>query len=363
MCLYSAFGTRRHNSQRIMTEQFGLEVTSGMNESIIPNLQKLQQSNQFYKYSDLCRNLNLPLKSGKSKQIQLDKIQNYCDMTTDKTHYPTLYKIDNVYPDAFILYNSSTYQYLFEAAIYQAFLSNDSKPLYLTNIELLKLFQEVNDNFAYSFNREKMAKISNLTNQDYNYMVDISQVVYKILRRWTMTKIDNMFNRHCIDKQRGYRLYSLIPDTEYYVYHNVHKGSEIEKWCMEIYNQAIRDCLPKGWDGEWVGEWQWENFQRQVRKAVKEKSNEDYVDLKPIMILSPATEVWMKDRLMEIYHQVPGLDKINKEACHKILVTSQLDKHSMDRRKEYIDINMAVSPNIKFRDILYDKNKKNPREE
>ena len=51
------------------------------------------------KYSELCRKLDLPVKTGNSKMAQLSNLENYCDMEIID-NYPTKYKIIHTYPEA-----------------------------------------------------------------------------------------------------------------------------------------------------------------------------------------------------------------------------------------------------------------------
>lgn len=305
------------------------------------------------KYSELCRRLNIPAKAGNSKKPQLEEIRLYCDLEEDKSRYPTRYIVKEVYPIVFDLriHNNNKYQVLFEAVLYQAFLRNHSEPLHLSNMEMLRLFQEVNENFAYACNREHMDRLSEIMQQDFQYMTDIGQIVYKILRQWTRRKVQAMEKRKIILTRPGFRLYSSHVGQygEYILGHKVWPDSNTEKLCQEVYSQAVQEVLPEDWAGEWVNEKLWAKFESRLKELIRAKSKNTYVDLKTIIILSPPSESWLKDRLQEIYKAIPALDEINNEACDKILTTSQLDTMTNVQRRNFVEYNIKQNPAVSFR--------------
>ena len=61
-------------------------------------------------------------------------------------------------------------------------------------MELLSLFHEVNENFSYSCNTGYM----NLLGSNYRTLNEMSQIVYKILKRWTSRRMEQMEKRMII---------------------------------------------------------------------------------------------------------------------------------------------------------------------
>ena len=106
------------------------------------------------KYSELCTAVDMPLRNGDSRSSQLDTIRNYCQLDTVNNVYPTRYIVQEVYPEADALINEldkDSYQAAFEAALYQIFLKTNCATIYASTSNLLRMFQEVNDNFSCYF--------------------------------------------------------------------------------------------------------------------------------------------------------------------------------------------------------------------
>lgn len=307
------------------------------------------------KYSQLCKKINLKIKSSDSKTAQLNDLQMYCQL--NKLDGPTRYVVEEVYDDVVlglgILNKNNKYQLLFEAAIYQAFLNNNGEPLWLSNMEMLKLFQEVNENFSYACNSEAMRKLG----EEFAYMAEMSQVVYKILRQWTKRRIEFMEKRDIVILRKGYRLYIQCYGQygPYKVSHNVSIGSQEEKICQEIYEQAVKEKMPEQWEGEWVPDWKWVDFERHIGKLTKERFDNEYCDLRHITIISPPTKEWLESRLMETYSKIEDLTGINQEACQKIMTTTQLDKNTGEERRKFVEVNMAIRPTISLKEKLKEK--------
>lgn len=318
-----------------------------INESIIPKLQNIISKE--LKYRQLCEALNINYKYGNSKSHQLNQLSLYCDY--DILDNPTRYIINRVYDDAIIsqINGNNRFQDLFEGALYQALLNNNNQPLYVSNMELLNLFNEVNENFSYSCNEYYMK----LLGGDYITLNEMSQIAYKILREWTIRRINQMEARRVIIKRQGFRLYSEL--NEYILTYNVPADSDTEKICQEIYDRAAKDTLPEDWHGEWTPAWRWENFEDRIKELVKEYFNGEYIDLKPINIIYPPREDYLREILNKIYEKIPELKNINDEAKKKIFETSQLNKFTGENRKMLIDVAIQENPNISLRQKIKER--------
>lgn len=322
------------------------------------------------KYKKLCEALDLPVKTSNSKRAQLNNLKMYCNLIElDK---PKRYLIKQVYDEELkalgLTNGKNKFQLMFEAAVYQAFLKNDGAPLYFSNMDAIKLFREVNDNFTYACNPESMK----LMGEEYEYMPEVGKIIYRILRQWTMRRIDFMHERHTALKETGYRLYKNkeYKGHKYVTFINVPKDSEMAKQCQAIYNRAVEEIMPEGWgvkdDDEdelfevesedekekkksgkyWVPEHLWLTFENRISELVREAFNGQFDTLKPIMILKPPTSEYVKEKLEKMCRELQALTHINAEACQKALTTSQLDHISNDQKKLFIEINM--NPKTKF---------------
>lgn len=330
--------------------------------------QRLQLiQSQELSYSKLCKALELPTKAGDSKVKQFNDLQCYCQI--EKLSSPTRYVVTEVY-DGQILgilsANSNKFQLFFDSAMYKAALANRGQPLYLSHTDVLKLFEEVNDNFSYACDIEKMAKIG----EEYVYMVPMSQTVYKILWRWNKRRLEQMNARGVILLGQGYRLY--IPKWNangdfYKDKHNVPYDSDEEKICQEIYNQAVREIMPADWKNhpvdddkkysDWVPEWLWAKFERRIAELTRERFNGKYIDMRQVITIRLPSEDWIRGRLEELYKEISDISTINIEAQRKVLTTKQLSEYTEQQRQKFTDCNMAKDPPIRFRDEI-NKNKK-----
>lgn len=338
-------------------------------EELINKLKAIE--GQELKYKKLCEALGIPIKTSNSKKAQLKNLQIYCKLVElDK---PKRYLIEKVYNEELemlgLAKGNNKFQLMFEAAVYQAFLKNNGAPLYLSNMDAIKLFKEVNDNFTYACNNEDMQMMG----PEYEYMPEVAKIIYRILRQWTMRRIDSMNERHTALKETGYRLYKIkeYKGRKYTTYINVPKDSELSKQCQAIYSRAIDEIMPEGWgtqndgleDNEdkqksgkyWVPEYLWRQFETRIEQLVQKEFNGNYTTLKPIMILKPPTSEYVKEKLEDMCQKLQSLTHINEEACQKALTTTQLDHISNDKRKLFVEINMNPKTSFSFKQELKKK--------
>lgn len=280
-----------------------------------------------YKYGQMCRALDIPTKSGEAKIKQLNDLQNYCEIEVLSS--PTRYVVKDVYEGAVeAIRDMDKMQYVFDSALFQALLNNHCQPLYMSDMELLLLFKEVNESFKQTFDKEAMEK----KGVEYIYMVETSHIVYKMLRQWTKRRIQQMEKRMIILPRMGFRVYAKI--GKYIVKRDVPFNSELEDWCKSVYRRAIEDTMPKDWKGEWVPLAVWQNFEFRLNELAQERN---YFMVKKVTVISPPDEKWMVERLKQIYKQAPELKKINSEACRKVLNSKQLNFLTGEERQKYVD--------------------------
>ena len=335
---------------------------------IIKELKRIQGKE--IKYNQLCKELGIAPKKGNSKIAQFNKLTMYCKL--EILEKPKRYVIKEVYDQEIEVLgeiNKNKYQILFEAAVCQAFLDNKCEPLYLSNMDTLKLFQEVNENFSYACNKEFMTTIGD----EYDYMPEVGIVIYRILKQWTRRRLETMKNRRNIDIVDAYRLYRKIKGDkyEYIEKHDVKYDSELHKICQEIYSSAIEEIMPKNWGDvdkggkAWVSDYAWGLFQNRVRELVKERIKEGYYDLRPIIRISCSTEDWVTKKLASLCVALNALTEINEESCRKALktATKQLDDVTQGQRKKFIEINMQPNPEISFKQMLKEANAKKVSQE
>lgn len=316
----------------------------------MPNDKLKQLEGREVSYKELCQTLGEPVKSGKSKVAQMKEFEKYCDL--ERVQGTHRYLVREVYADELVelmkSLDSPEQQLLFDAALYESFKANDYKPLYLSNTEMLKLFQEINDNFSYTFNPRQLAAI----NRNFVYMADMGKVVYRILHKWTARKIDSMDARRLILKKRGFRLYYLqdIDGVEYTMYRNVETGSEMEQRCQRVWVNALKEVHHVDYamdiDIKWMPEAKWNQFEDKLAELTQQEfAAEGYHHIRSVSILYPMKAEDVDAMLRIVKERIGQIELINAEAKRKILGTTQLDTIcTNNQRQEFIQYNMTKNP-------------------
>lgn len=342
-----------------------------MDKDIIPKLKAI--IGQELKYHQLCEALDIPRLGTRQKVNQLKQLQMYCDF--EILSKPTRYIVNEVYEKevrAFAKINGNNkYQMMFDAIVYQTFLENDGKPIYVSTLDMLKLFAEVNENFVYTCSIENMAKLG----EDFIYFTEMGQIAKKMLGQWTKDRLDNMAIRSFIVKEKAYRLYTQHKGQygTFRVKHDVSTDSELGKQCMAIMAQAIEEIVPDKYIQKatennqnkvlWMPLPIYNSLQARIAQLVQEKFNGVYCDLKEILVLKPPEGQWIYKKLTEIYKEIPALHDINTEVCRKILSSTSIsfDKFTGNEKKRFIEVNIKPNPKISLKNelekIQKDKNK------
>lgn len=333
-----------------------------MNKDIIPKLKSIV--GQELKYHQLCEALDIPRLGTRQKVNQLKQLQMYCEF--EILSKPTRYVVNEVYEKeikAFDKINGNNkYQMMFDAVVYQTFLENNGQPIYVSTIDMLRLFAEVNENFVYTCSAENMAKLG----EDFIYFTEMGQIAKKMLGQWTKDRLDNMAVRSFIVKEKAYRLYTQHKGQygTFRVRHDISTDSELGKQCMAIMAQAIEEVVPDKYIQKttksnqnkvlWMPMPIYNSLQTRVIQLVQERFNGVYCDLKEILVLKPPEGQWIYKKLTEIYKELPALHNINTEVCRKILSSSSasLDKFTGVERKRFIEVNIKPEPAISLKDEL-----------
>lgn len=316
-------------------------------------------------YPEICEAAGIPQVSGKQKILQLENLSNYCDI--QKIPNSPKYIISKIYNDeekALVRYlKAPQQQLLFDSALYREFLNNGDFPLYLSNTQMLSMFNEVNSNFQYTFDRNIMESVG----EEFVYMTDMTKEVYEILHQWTRRRLDNMANRFIIMKRRGFRLYS---DNLYSSFINVPSDSQLEKRCQKIMINAISfifqndkyiirdDATNEVISFHWMPEGLWRKFENKINELTKEEFKEEgYNRLNLVTILSPAPQEIIKEKLLNAENRI---SELNEKAQEKILnsKSKNLLPFTEEQKKKYIEYNIKKNPPIYFKNKLMEIEKK-----
>lgn len=337
------------------------EITNE-NNKLVDALERIQ--GREFKYADLCKELGIPKKDGGTRTYQLDQIRNYCQLDIVPHSYPTRYIVQEVYPEADAIINEldkDSYQAAFEAALYQIFLRTNCATIYASTSNLLRMFQEVNDNFNYTYSQAV------LNSEHYGYMAQVNGIVYNILAQWTRRKLLTMQSRYVIDLNRGYRLYKeqINQGGELYMQtYDVPEDSTDREKCLTIYSKAVAEIMPSNWgkiiNGKvykpYVSQETYKKFEARLAELTKQIFEDKYDTVKEVYIIKPATKDWIANRLLDVYKHYPSFERINKEACAKIIKTSQLSCITGSQRREFIDINIDSRQSEKLKDMIKKEN-------
>lgn len=338
------------------------KIKQPITDEAIAKIKTLKEGGE-YTYKELCREIDIPEKGGTSKIAQLEEIQKYCELEKiNGTHRYIVKQIYGAEVEAFVKYlDAPEQQLLFDAALYQKFIDNGGKTLYLTNREILELFGQINANFKFSFNKKALTSI----NRNFGYMSDVAKVTYRILHQWTARRIDNMDKRHIIMRRYGFRLYAHheIDGGVLNIEFNVEPNSDMEKTCQRIWNMALsringEQYISTGNLLVWMPEEKWNRFQATIEELViKEFAGKgDYTNMRVISILDCMPQDWLQETVDYIYRTVGSTGIINSKAKEKIMQTTQLDEVcTLSQRKEFIDYNISKKPPMWFREELNKK--------
>ena len=339
-----------------------------LTENNIENLKKI--IGKELKYKSLCEAINIPVKGGDAKKSQIKDLQTYCSLSLLEN--PTRFIVEEVYDGAFEVINgisgNNKFQAIFDAALYHALIKNHGNPLYVSGLELIRLFQEVNDNFGATLNINILKKIGN----EYVYMNNMSDIVYRVLKQWTEHKLNSMNTRGVIRLSTGYRLYKKIhgPKGDFYSKYDVPQSTknnvnELDQLCMTVYNKTHEECFPflqesyiqnklskKEKVSYFIPGYKLKFFNDELNKAISEATNGEYCKMKRVKVITPPQESWLQEKLEQIYKEYPDLNQITNEVYNKVLTIKQLDDFTGNERKLYAKMNIDRNPSFLFQNRL-----------
>lgn len=301
---------------------------------------------QELKYKELCTALAIPTKAGDSKTAQLKWLDSFTDLT--KLDSPTRYRIDGVHPDIFAVLDkisNDECQAAFDAALYCKMLSNEGYPLYISNLELLLLFNEINEDFL---------QLKGL--EPDNIEAQIGNVVYSILTVWTQRRLDSMVNREIIRMMDGYRVYTRHFTKEGLMYlkkHDVAIHSDrsnketLDGLCDAIYHDVFkhtfttiiwRDKNDKAHNHPKIIPYLWPEFNDKMNKAIKKETGGKYVKLKRVKVIFPPDDKTLVELLNNYFKKTRALNLrlINAEAKKKVLSSQKMKRFALGDIEEFI---------------------------
>ena len=311
-------------------------------EKIIENTQSV--IGQELKYNDLCTALAIPAKEGNAKKKQLKWLSSFTDLT--KLNSPTRYRIDKVYPDIYAIIDkisTDECQAAFDAALYCKMLGGEGYPLYISNLELLLLFNEINNNFL------------NLNGLD-TVEAQIGNIVYDVLVTWTTHRLESMARRGTIRMIDGYRVYTKHYTKEglpYLKKHNVTISSNrnnketLDGLCDAIFHQAKNDIFPtiiwkdknnKAHHTNKINPYLWPVFNNHMNSMIQKETDGKYVKLKRVKVIFPPDDKTLIQLLNDWFKKTKALNLklLNTEAQKRITKSQKLKQFASNDINNFI---------------------------
>ena len=307
-------------------------------------------------YKELTDKLGIKYTNGDSKKKQLKELLFYCDYELIQNQWPTKYHIKEVYDGVVQILSNKEAQKIFDAILFQALFTAPDKYIYLSGVEMLEIFHEVNKNFSFSFSKSRLKFIG----ENLGYMQNMTLIVYRILRLWTQRRLEDMAKRKLIRIEQGYCLYSTYESNgnTYQLKLNVPKSTirktddGLDSLCDKVYINTAKSMFPWINDfshGFYVNNEHYQKFIEKLNENIAKATNGKYQKLTRITIVVLTEKEWIREKLEELYKGLSiKFSAITEEACEKILSTSQLKDYSEEQRQEYIRYNIKPEPPVYF---------------
>lgn len=315
-----------------------------------------QHINEPMSYKDLVNAIGLKPKKDNSKASQLKKLASYCELEVTKS--PTRYIIHDVYNGMIAtmasLNGNNKFQRAFDVKLLKEFARHDGEKFYVSNTELYKLFDEVNDNFPYSLSAESME----LLGPYYEHFPSIGTTVKRILHEWTSDRLAHMEGRKLFISRDGFRVYSKLDNMR--IETNVLENSELEKLCQKCYYDAAEATMPDDWGDKKKGKYlvspqQFRAFYNYMNNLLEERTHGQYTGLCEVKIISPQCKEHID--MIIVKEDTGDLPDVNQEVQRKILESKSIDFriHKPFWRQRFIDVNIIPNPGINLRNEIAKK--------
>lgn len=308
---------------------------------------------QELKFNELCQylNIDIPKNSKHSKEAIIKQIKQYCDLEINSEERQPKYIIHSIYATPILAYHPNN---KFQAYFEKALLLNltPGVPKYLSNTEILRTMNLVNDNFNIASNYDLIKKIEEKEWMHY-YAVDIYHVLYS----WANRRLKQMDARHLIELQKGFRVYrhvQLEKGKHWIEKENVAKGSKLEEVCKEIFYHAISNTpeVPEDWAGEWLSYEVKNLLENNIQKYAKyyfSLYGYQWDSVKQIKVIIPIdNQAILNQRLKDVE------EILNEEAQRKISSSKnkKLKLITDSEKNELVQDLIKMNPELDFKELL-----------
>jgi len=323
-------------------------------------LDKLQAGKTFKNYKELCKELEMPVKTSNSKKAQLKELQRYCKLiksghsfTVVEVYNTPLKKLDN-------RGKNSIYNDLIQTLIIDYLLDSNKKINYITKHKLLKYLQMINDNYTYcSKNIPYLSIYTNIDEyiiQDFfntsnsNFQHAIENALYNLRDKSIAIseKVIMVCNKNFIHKEATDKDKDIILQCEKEI---LNEFNFKELTHVRISNR-------------------WEDFKIRLTELLQERSDIVfyYVSYKitaneKMYILNEYN--YLMQKLIDFYmSDIDKKDKLNEIICERLIQNAIRRKNLINNNKkinEARQINSYIEDNKILIDLLINKNAKDIR--
>lgn len=157
------------------------------------------------KYKDICAQFNLPVVSGKQKQLQLEDLKRYCNYIKDGTNFTILEIYDEPLPK--IDSRMTTLPYV-EFILLNVLSKSDVDGIYYASTkDLLRICYIINNNYASILNDKTHNAIYICNKYDFDdTFLDYVDKLYDVIKPTVVNALRSMENKKEIILGTGYKL-------------------------------------------------------------------------------------------------------------------------------------------------------------
>lgn len=301
-------------------------------------------------YKQLCQQLSLQPKSGKSKIYQIKNIELYCDLTI--TSHPTRYIINEIYDEALLPNSRAKFQIPLEILVMRLFRANKYNTIYITTSRLLECMKLVSNNYSIIKNPDLRNKLPFDTGALYSGASRSGE----ILKKWLMRALERMEANEYLKVRSGYCLIKkvTIDGRSFKTTYNVPIDSDLEREIMECQRQVYMKLNLQFTDKKrWIPTDMKPQYYAMFDKEIAQHFNGEYCGAYAVHVLTP-NHFGIKETLTAFESE----QQVNTEAQRKIASTKELNYLTGYDRDKLIQEIIARPPSISYKKILEEEKQK-----
>lgn len=304
-------------------------------------------SGQPLSYPQLCKALNIPVKSGNSRAAFFDRLKLCCDVKKTGKKYI----ISNVQKDSpfFDIHANNKFQVFVDQLILEALQRENGRPLHLSRREIIQELGLVNQNYKYVKNNDNIR----LLGESRSFLYDSVPKVTSLLFTWVRRRLESMNKRNIILYTDGFAALRrmMIDNKEVIVRENFQYNSEKEKMALKTYQDARKATLPEELqESAWIPPEYMTRFREELERETRYVFGPEYITIFQTVIIRSTKAI--------VESTIKNCKKIlNDESIRKISETRQLNQLTGFQREKLLDEVIALNPQVNY-DLIISQNEK-----